>query len=246
MTLTVVVPCHDEAARLRPEVFVAFLESHPEVSVVFVDDASRDSTGQVLAELASAAPSQVAVVSLGEHSGKAEAVRRGVLSVRRLPDAVVAYLDADLAGPLESVLQLRDALGVSGAQLAMGCRTPGPGRVIERRPLRRLGGLVYARAASAVIGEAVSDPQCGAKAFRVDGPVPDCFGAPFRSRWAFDVELLLRLRHRTGRRLLDGMVVEVPLREWREVADSRLRVADRVVTVWELVRLAWTRLTGTR
>ncbi|MGE5231382.1 MAG: hypothetical protein ACM3NS_06545, partial [Deltaproteobacteria bacterium] len=51
------------------------------------------------------------------------------------------------------------------------------------------------------------------------------FGAPFRSRWAFDVELLARLEEasrRVGAPPVAQTIVELALEEWRDVRGSKL------------------------
>jgi len=66
------------------------------------------------------------------------------------------------------------------------------------------------------------DSQCGAKLFRREVVVA-AFGAPFVSRWLFDIELLFRLR--------DATVVECPLRQWRDVSGKRSRFATMALRV---------------
>lgn len=86
-----VIPCYNEAARLRPERFRAFLSAHPEVSLLFVDDGSTDGTAEALGGFE--------VLRLARNRGKGEAVRQGVLhclSSGRAPD-YIGFLDADLA-----------------------------------------------------------------------------------------------------------------------------------------------------
>jgi hypothetical protein len=66
------------------------------------------------------------------------------------------------------------------------------------------------------------DSQCGAKIFRRE-VVTSAFGAPFVSRWLFDIELLFRLR--------TAAIVECPLQQWRDVPGSRLRLVTMALRV---------------
>jgi hypothetical protein len=96
---------------------------------------------------------------------------------------------------------------------------------------------VFATASSAVLGLAVYDTQCGAKVFR-DGPaLRAALAEPFSSRWAFDVELLGRL---LAAGAAAGSFVEVPLREWRDVAGSKLGPSAALAAALDLATVART------
>jgi hypothetical protein len=125
----VVVPCYDEARRLPVARFDAFLRAHPELLFVFVDDGSRDGTLALLRGLEREHPDRVRVLALPENAGKAEAVRRGVLRALDEPIAYAAYWDADLATPLEALLEFRGLLEARPAlALAMGGASSGARR----------------------------------------------------------------------------------------------------------------------
>ena len=99
-----VIPCYNEAARLRPERFRAFLSAHPEVSLLFVDDGSTDGTAEALGGFE--------VLRLARNRGKGEAVRQGVLhclASGRAPD-YIGFLDADLAVDPCEAARLTEAL----------------------------------------------------------------------------------------------------------------------------------------
>ena len=70
----------------------------------------------------------------------------------------------------------------------------------------------------------VYDTQCGAKALRVIPALRAALAEPFRSRWAFDVELLGRLLYPSGTTpaVAREAVVEMPLRTWHDVGGSKL------------------------
>lgn len=43
----VVIPCYNEAARLKSEEFIAAIAAYPSVQFLFVDDGSKDGTDRV-------------------------------------------------------------------------------------------------------------------------------------------------------------------------------------------------------
>lgn len=238
----VVVPCYNEAARLDLQAFAAFLERSERISLLLVDDGSTDGTPRVLEQLRAAHPHRVAVLGLGQNVGKAEAVRRGVkLALRRAP-AMVGYWDADLATPLEAILQFRGVL-IERPEfvLVMGSRVGLLGRQIRRSWKRHYLGRMFATAASWVLGLAVYDTQCGAKLFRVTRDTPQLFDRPFDTRWIFDVELLARMMTaaRSSERSAAEMIYEYPLERWADVPGSRLRSHHFLVAALDLAVVHW-------
>ena len=92
-TVALVVPCFNEAARWDAPKLLA-LASLPAVLLVLVDDGSKDDTGRLMNELSGV--TGCVVLSLGSNSGKAEAVRHGLLHALDHTDAeIVGFLDAD-------------------------------------------------------------------------------------------------------------------------------------------------------
>ena len=63
MSLIVVVPCYNEAARLRPAGFAPLLEREG-VGILFVDDGSTDETRRALEALAALHPTRIDVLVL--------------------------------------------------------------------------------------------------------------------------------------------------------------------------------------
>lgn len=245
----IVVPCYDEAERLRRDELLAALDRWPWLSFVLVDDGSRDATLQVLQKLATERPDRVRLVALERNFGKAEAVRQGVLAAVESSPWAFGYWDADLATPLDELPRLVTALQDEHALVALGSRVRLLGRAIERRAERHYIGRVYATFVSLILGLDVYDTQCGAKVFRNEPATRRLFEAPFATRWSFDVELLLRLveSERAGEiGPIPQVCREVPLERWEDVPGSKLglRSAPRILrelgAIWVRARRART------
>ena len=71
----IVVPCFNEADRLKVDVFAEFVCDVDDVELIFVDDGSSDSTLQSAQTVSDKAGSSVSVLRLEENCGKAECVR---------------------------------------------------------------------------------------------------------------------------------------------------------------------------
>ncbi len=231
-TCTVVVPCYNEAARLRSEAYADFLESASSrgIQLLFVNDGSRDATLSVLQALRSRYPSRISVLDQQPNKGKAEAVRRGMLHAIALGDCqTTGFWDADLATPLQQIPELAQVL-LEQPQLTMvfGARVRLLGRAIHRQLLRHYLGRIFATTASVLLRLPIYDTQCGAKLFRVTPEFADVLAEPFQSRWIFDVELLARFmaKHQMHPEEMRLQVYEFPLPEWTDVAGSKVHPLD--------------------
>ncbi|MCC6763038.1 MAG: glycosyltransferase [Deltaproteobacteria bacterium] len=234
----IVVPCFNEEARLDGAAFLDHARRHPDVGFLFVDDGSRDRTAERLDELRSSEPGAIAVHHMAENAGKAEAVRTGMLVALSLGCESVGYWDADLSTPLDEITRLREVLRTNPAVLAvLGCRVRRLGADVRRRNVRHYLGRVFATGASIVLRLPVYDTQCGAKLFRADARVRDAFASAFASRWAFDVEVIARLRSGIGDAQAERLFYEQPLAAWRDVPGSKLGPRHMLVALRDLLRL---------
>ncbi|RRA48566.1 glycosyltransferase [Acidipila sp. EB88] len=240
---TVVVPCYNEAARLRTNDFVTFLQNteNRDLQLLFVNDGSRDATLSVLQDLRSRFPARIRVLDKQPNGGKAEAVRHGMLHALSLKGCeITGFWDADLATPLEQIPDL-EAILLRHPQLTMvfGARVRLLGRAIQRQPLRHYLGRCFATTASTLLRLPIYDTQCGAKLFRVTPELTQVLAAPFQSRWIFDVELLARFsaRHRSDEVPLRDQIYEYPLPEWTDVAGSKVGSLDFFKAFGELFHI---------
>jgi glycosyltransferase involved in cell wall biosynthesis len=238
----VVVPCYNEAARLKSEEFVKAVDAYPGVQFLFVDDGSKDGTDRVLEALASRDPERLHWLKLTPNQGKAEAVRRGLVQAMTMPADLVGFFDADLATPLSEIPMLAAPFADRDVVMVMASRVAMLGRSIERSTWRHYTGRVFATLASLLLGLRVYDTQCGAKLFRRTDALRDVFDRPFMSSWAFDVEILARLLRlqRSGKiPPVTRVVVEVPLRQWTDVHGSKISFTDSLVATSQLLLMWW-------
>lgn len=224
----IVVPCYNEAKRLKPKAFLAALGGDPGLSFLFVNDGSTDATFELLRALQSEAPARIAVLDLERNSGKAEAVRLGMLDAADGPHDLVGYWDADLATPLSAIGDLCGALENPEVDAVFGSRVRLLGRTIRRRPVRHYLGRVFATCASLLLRLKIYDTQCGAKVFRNSQILRAVLSVPFKASWIFDVELLARFPLVMGAPDDIGAErwIEYPLREWTDVKGSKVTCSD--------------------
>ena len=231
MKLTIVVPCFNEARRLRQGPFEAWRQTHPQDSFLFVDDGSTDDTWTVLGAL----PGQR--IQLPANQGKAEAVRAGMRAAINEGAEAIGVWDADLSAPLEEIDPMRARL-LARPELAlvMGARIRMLGTDVRRSDLRHYVGRGFATATSMALGMGVYDTQCGAKIWRVTPLLSQLLEAPFLEPWLYDVELLMRLKAQ----LPAGAampVEEVPLRIWHHEEGSKVAPSHLFRALAALIRL---------
>ncbi len=234
MRVTIVVPCYNEEHRLPVDVFRSF----PGAEFLFVNDGSRDRTLQVIESLRESDPSRFSVLNLEKNSGKAEAVRRGILAaMERKPD-LAGFWDADLATPLTEIPQFVEVFEARPEiEMVFAARVRLLGRNISRRARRHYVGRVGATLISQTLGLAVYDTQCGAKLFRNSNAMREIFSRPFLSKWIFDVEIIARFVQQRGRDAAARAIYELPIREWHDVKGSKVRGFDFVRALRDLWRI---------
>jgi dolichyl-phosphate beta-glucosyltransferase len=233
MKRVIVVPCFNEARRLDVDKILMLEDDDTEI--IFVDDGSSDGTRALLDRF------DADVLALDKNSGKGEAVRVGMLKAIERDADVVAYLDADLSAPPEEMERLLDILlEQSDVDVVLGSRVRLLGRDIARKATRHYLGRVFGTAASLLLDAPVYDTQCGAKAFRVTPTLRAALAERFVSRWAFDVELLGRLRFGTqgATPVPLSAFVEVPLTTWRDANGSKLGPVGMAKAGFDLVKIA--------
>jgi dolichyl-phosphate beta-glucosyltransferase len=242
-SVAIVIPCFNEATRLKVSKFKEYSDADRSHLFVFVNDGSSDATLQVIQDLHRDQPQRCSFIDLPRNFGKAEAVRRGVLSAFDASPDFVGYWDADMATPLEAIPEFCDLLE-SRPELDMvfGARVRLLGRAIERSPVRHYLGRVFATAASLTLGLPIYDTQCGAKLFRACPLIRSLFQQPFMTRWLFDVEIIARLIQacrRDNLRPPQDRIYELPLQTWHDVAGSKVKPVDFFSSFFDLARIYW-------
>lgn len=224
--ITGIVPCYNEFERLSTEQFINVLRKNDTIQFCFVNDASTDHTLDLLNGLKQSYPERVHVLDLRKNVGKAEAIRQGVLFMSRVTQSeFIAYLDADLSAPLTELLRLYTIIQSEQLLFVFGSRVAIYGSKINRNFFRHYLGRVFATGASMVLNMVIYDTQCGLKIFHKD-IAQELFEKPFISRWLFDIEIIARLKLNYNESEMLNLMKEVPLNEWIEKGDSKLRIRD--------------------
>ena len=239
---TLVVPCYNEEQRFREDAFADFLAADPEVTLLFVNDGSRDGTLARLQTFCTVHAGRCSVLDVQPNGGKGEAVRRGMLQALRTapPGSLVGFWDADLATPLDAYADFRFILEtLPEIDMVFGSRIQLLGRHVRRNPMRHYAGRAFATTVSLTLGLPIYDSQCGAKVFRASGLLREVLVKPFVSRWIFDVEVLARFLAvwRAGGVAPETRIYELPLKVWVDVPGSKVHLSDFVRSFTDLMKI---------
>jgi len=224
-----VIPCFNEAGRLKGDTFVEALAKNRSLDLIFINDGSSDGTGRKLADICAKHPLRSNVIELETNSGKAEAVRKGVLKAIEEEFDYIGYLDADLAAPFSEVEKMEAELKEKNADLIFGSRVKLLGKNITRKRSRHVIGRALATFASLALNLPVYDTQCGAKLFKNTGVIREAFGEPFLTGWLFDIEFIARfiIAKKASGKTGDNhwSIIEKPLDEWVDVEGSKIKLS---------------------
>ncbi|HEX9510931.1 MAG TPA: glycosyltransferase [Puia sp.] len=231
----IIIPCYNEEARLDPSGFTGFLEAHPSLTLVFVNDGSKDNTAGLIDKMKTEAPSRILALHLDRNQGKAVAVSEGIsfcLSPASGTFDFIGYLDADLSVSLDEMERICRIATDSGLDYAYGSRIQKLNTTINRSFFRHIMGRIIATIVDKRFRLGIYDTQCGAKLFSTD-LAKVITGKKFFTKWLFDIEISLRIRNERPGAKGD----EIPLHTWNSQKGSKITLLQTPTVIRDLIRL---------
>jgi glycosyltransferase involved in cell wall biosynthesis len=238
MSLTLIVPFFNESERWLED-YWHDASSLKDVQWIFVNDGSSDDTKTLIEEFCRG-HSNAFAIHLLQNSGKAEAVRVGMLSAFENPSSDlqgIGFVDCDGAFTVNEIervsqifrLKLREHNGFDALWTA---RIALAGRSVTRSNFRHYVGRVIATIISSNLKDLPYDTQSGFKLFVASQSLKQHLSSPFKTRWFFDVELLLRWNLWNSKPM---KIWEEPLLAWNDVAGSKVKLRQTASIIKELL-----------
>lgn len=230
-----IIPFYNEHSRIDILEFNDAFSIYSNIDFLLIDDGSNDKTSSILLDFENI-NKNVSSLILNENVGKAEAIRKGVLSVTESNYDYIGYLDADLATPISEMVRLVDfSLENSKFDFVMGSRIKLIGNEVSRSLVRHYFGRVFATIISQfILKTPIYDTQCGAKIIKIE-LAKLLFQNPFLTKWLFDVELLLRYKEVDSKYMYKTR--EIPLNIWIEKGNSKIRFKDLLLVPYQIFKL---------
>jgi dolichyl-phosphate beta-glucosyltransferase len=238
MTTALIIPCYNEENRLNPREFLDFSLANTNIDLWFVNDGSTDKTFDILQLLIKKNTHQLKLYSLKNNKGKAEAIRETITKINELNKyKYIGFIDADLATPLNEIVFFLDEMEKNPKLLiTAGCRINIVGKNIIRKPIRHSLSRIFVTYYFQFLKIPNYDAQCGIKIFENKFAL-QLFDKPFLSKWMFDIELFVRALKFLGEEKYHLQIKEIPLNNWSEKADSKLKITSFILAPFEVVKI---------
>jgi dolichol-phosphate mannosyltransferase len=224
----IVLPTYDEADNL-PGISAAILAALPEATLLVVDDASPDGTGE-LADRLAADDQRVRVRHRAGKAGLGRAYLDGFGVALAGGAGIVVQMDADWSHDPTELPALVEPIAADRADLVIGSRYAGGGRVEDWGLGRRLvsrGGSLFART---VLRLRPNDLTGGFKAWRAATLEAIPFAGVHAGGYVFQIEMTFRAS-RAGARVAEHPIVFRDRRVGQSKMSRRIVVEALLVVV---------------
>jgi dolichol-phosphate mannosyltransferase len=233
----VILPTYDERENLEG-ISAAILEALPGATLLVVDDASPDGTGEIAEALAAADP-RVVVRHRPGKQGLGRAYLDGFAIALGAGASAVIQMDADWSHDPAALPSLLEPVTAGDADLVIGSRYTAGGGVEDWGLIRRLisrGGSTFARI---VLGLGPHDLTGGFKAWRASTLAAVPFDGVRAGGYVFQIEMTYRASR------LGARVAEVPI-IFRDRRLGQSKMSRRIIgeALFVVLRLRWDELRG--
>jgi hypothetical protein len=224
--VTIIMPMRNEEKVLAdsiPRLFDYIKKERLNCEFLIIDDASTDSTPQILKSIKF--PSYVKVIRNEERKGRGKSIADAMSESR---GDIVVSLDADISFDLD-ILKKFVAGIKNGNDIITGSRYIS-GANAQRTFMRKFPSFVYNRLVQILLGSKMDDHQCGCKGFRKSAVLP-LLPLVKANHWFWDTELLV-LAQRKGLK-----VIEVPITWWEGKYTSVNLFRDSFTMLFDILSL---------
>jgi len=186
MLLSIIIPAHNEEARIKKTLFDYLTYFKDEAEILVVLNGCKDNTISVVKEVQKQFPGTLRIENL-EEASKGGAVRRGFELAQR---DLIGFVDADEAtSPEEYDKLINQIVGYDGVIASRSLK----GAKAQKTFSRKIVSVVFYIIVKFLFRLPYRDTQCGAKVFRKEA-IKKILPEIKIKNMIFDVEILLLLR----------------------------------------------------
>lgn len=226
--VTIVIPVFNDIISLKKTILklMEVISSIPaNFEIIIAEDASTDGSAEYAAECAQKY-NQIIHLHRDERMGRGSALSRAALMAR---GEIFCYFDVDMATDISHLEELLGRIA-DGYDMATGSRLLPESRII-RSTGREIKSRGYNFLVRLILRSALSDHQCGFKAFRT-AVLRSLLKETVDTHWFWDTEVLVRAQRKGYR------IAEIPV-VWTEGKGTTVRSGD----IWKMgraiLRLWW-------
>jgi dolichol-phosphate mannosyltransferase len=188
--LRIIIPAHNEEARISAALQDFCTEFRDDATVLVVSNGCTDGTAAFVAAACSRYPN-LRLIDIPIRIGKGGAVRAGLATG---DEPFIGFVDADHSTSAAEYRRLLGLLTLGDADGVIASRWMKGSQVEPRQPLaRRVASRCFNAIARLFTGIRFQDTQCGAKIFKRSA-IEAVFNDLEISDFAFDIDLLARLQ----------------------------------------------------
>jgi len=243
-TIALIIPFYNERERLNKEVLKHLAQECKEfMHCYLIDDGSTDNFIIDLKNFVSKEGlKNVKVIKSTKNRGKAEAIRFAVQSLSLNKYSHFGFTDADFSASPSEIMRLARIALANPLTFVFGSRVKNTINNIETSTYRLAQGNIFNFLVSTILGNKLTDSQCGLKFFPIDfASEKDIFQKPFRNKWLLDLEVMIRIS-----KIRRMNILEVTLNEWSHRKDSKTSLADlpNIISTVIWLRIKYGRITN--
>lgn len=226
-----IIPFYNEESRIDQTAFEKTF-SNNNFHFILVNDGSVDNTLKLLISFSNSFDN-VEVFNSNYNLGKAECIRAAVNYVNiKYKPLYIGFFDSDFATPFYEFIRLSEIAHQSNLDLVFGSRVKLLGNNIKRNKYRHIFSRIVVTIINILFNLNIYDTQCGCKIFKFE-IAKNLFKDKFNTKWLFDIELFIRYFEFSK----PGLIKEINLVEWKEIAGSKIKVKDFINVPIEIFRI---------
>jgi glycosyltransferase involved in cell wall biosynthesis len=227
MKIKIIVPCYNESLRIKPQEYIDFIQTTPNIDFLFVNDGSQDNTLQILKSLQGP---RFEIINSSKNQGKAESIRQGFKSVDQKKYQFTGYIDADHSLPLSNLKKMFDFLKENPSTTYLsGLRTNLEKNYKESSLFRLILKKVFTFTVNKLFKLKIKDPQSACKMIATEH-IEDINKKKFSTRWLVDLEIYFRI-------FRSATITEIEVNDWKYQHGSKIKKHELLIIPFQLFYL---------